>query len=99
MTYATAQPYGQAPSTRTVDRSLHVQPDECVDCGVGEPGPPGETDRVRARPPQPFDALSADDDSREAATGDYLVIPAARYDLAAIDDCAVLLSVVTAVRG
>jgi len=43
--------------------------------------------------------LSAGDNSWEAATGDYLVIPGARHDLAAIDDCAVLLTVVTAVRG
>jgi quercetin dioxygenase-like cupin family protein len=43
--------------------------------------------------------LSAGGDSWEAATGDYLVIPPARHDLAAIDDCAVLLSVVTAARG
>jgi quercetin dioxygenase-like cupin family protein len=39
--------------------------------------------------------LSAGDDSWEAATGDYLIIPPARHDLTAIDDCAVLLSVVT----
>ena len=39
--------------------------------------------------------LSAGDDSWEAATGDYLIIPPARHDLAAIDDSAVLLSVVT----
>ncbi|MFD0817376.1 cupin domain-containing protein [Micromonospora zhanjiangensis] len=43
--------------------------------------------------------LSAGDDSWEAATGDYLVIPPARHDLAAIEDSAVLLSVVTAARG
>jgi quercetin dioxygenase-like cupin family protein len=43
--------------------------------------------------------LSAGDDSWEAATGDYLIIPPARHDLAAIDDSAVLLSVVTAARG
>jgi quercetin dioxygenase-like cupin family protein len=43
--------------------------------------------------------LSAGGDSWEAATGDYLVIPPARHDLAAIDDCAVLLSVVTDARG
>jgi quercetin dioxygenase-like cupin family protein len=43
--------------------------------------------------------LSAGDDSWEAAAGDYLVIPPARHDLAAIDDSAVLLSVVTAARG
>jgi len=43
--------------------------------------------------------LSAGDDSWEAATGDYLVIPPARHDLAAIDDSAVLLSVVTEARG
>jgi quercetin dioxygenase-like cupin family protein len=40
--------------------------------------------------------LSAGDDSWEAATGDYLDIPPTRHDLAAIDDSAVLLSVVTA---
>ncbi|MFI7426870.1 cupin domain-containing protein [Micromonospora sp. NPDC049836] len=39
--------------------------------------------------------LSAGDDSWEAVTGDYLIIPPARHDLAAIDDSAVLLSVVT----
>jgi quercetin dioxygenase-like cupin family protein len=39
--------------------------------------------------------LSAGDDSWEASTGDYLIIPPARHDLAAIDDSAVLLSVVT----
>jgi quercetin dioxygenase-like cupin family protein len=43
--------------------------------------------------------LSAGDDSWEAVKGDYLVIPPARHDLAAIDDSAVLLSVVTDVRG
>jgi quercetin dioxygenase-like cupin family protein len=43
--------------------------------------------------------LSAGDDSWEAATGDYLVIPPASHDLAAIDDSAVLLSVVTDARG
>ena len=43
--------------------------------------------------------LSAGDDSWEAAMGDYLVIPPARHDLAAIDDSAVLLSVVTDARG
>jgi quercetin dioxygenase-like cupin family protein len=43
--------------------------------------------------------LSAGDESWEAATGDYLVIPAARHNLAAIDDCVVLLSVVTGVKG
>jgi len=43
--------------------------------------------------------MSAGDDSWEAATGDYLVIPAARHDLAAIDDCVVLLSVVTGAGG
>ena len=43
--------------------------------------------------------LSVGNDCWEAATGDYLVIPPARHDLAAIDDSAVLLSVVTAVRG
>jgi quercetin dioxygenase-like cupin family protein len=37
-------------------------------------------------------------DSQEAAAGDYLVIPPARHDLAAIEDSAVLLSVVTATR-
>jgi quercetin dioxygenase-like cupin family protein len=42
--------------------------------------------------------LSADGDSWEAAMGDYLVIPPARHDLAAIEDSAVLLSVVTATR-
>ena len=41
--------------------------------------------------------LSAGDDSWQAATGDYLVIPAARHDLTAIDDCVVLLSVFTGV--
>jgi quercetin dioxygenase-like cupin family protein len=39
--------------------------------------------------------LSAGGDSWEAAKGDYLIIPPARHDLAAIDDSAVLLSVVT----
>ncbi|MCG5461615.1 cupin domain-containing protein [Micromonospora sp. NPDC053740] len=43
--------------------------------------------------------LSVGDDSWEAATGDYVVIPPARHDLAAIDDSAVLLSVVTDARG
>jgi quercetin dioxygenase-like cupin family protein len=63
---------------------------------LGEHESPGEatlqvlTGRVR---------LSAGDDSWEAATGDYLVIPPARHDLAAIDDSAVLLSVVTDARG
>ena len=63
---------------------------------LGEHESPGEatlqvlTGRVR---------LSAGDDSWEAAMGDYLVIPAARHNLAAIDDCVVLLSVVTSAGG
>jgi quercetin dioxygenase-like cupin family protein len=63
---------------------------------LGEHESPGEatlqvlTGRVR---------LSAGDDSWEAAGGDYLVIPPARHDLAAMEDSAVLLSVVTATRG
>jgi len=43
--------------------------------------------------------LSAGDHSWEAATGDYVDVPPGRHDLAAIDDSAVLLSVVTAARG
>ncbi|GIF01527.1 cupin domain-containing protein [Paractinoplanes rishiriensis] len=43
--------------------------------------------------------LSAGGESWEAATGDYLDIPPARHDLAAIEDCAVLLSVVSTARG
>ncbi|MCU7730319.1 cupin domain-containing protein [Actinoplanes sp. KI2] len=43
--------------------------------------------------------LSAGDDCWEAATGDHLDIPPTRHDLAAIDDSAVLLSVVTAARA
>lgn len=43
--------------------------------------------------------LSSGDDSWEGAAGDHLVIPPHRHDLAAIDDSAVLLSVVAAVRG
>jgi quercetin dioxygenase-like cupin family protein len=67
-----------------------------ADRALGEHESPGEATlqvlagRVR---------LSAGEDSWELATGDFLVIPAARHDLAAIDDSAVLLSVVTAVRG
>ena len=43
--------------------------------------------------------LSAGGESWEAATGDYLDIPPTRHDLAAIDDSAALLSVVTTARG
>lgn len=43
--------------------------------------------------------LSAGDASWEGTPGDYLVLPPARHDLAAIDDSAVLLSVVTAAGG
>ena len=42
--------------------------------------------------------LSAGDESWEAAAGDYLAVPPARHDLAAIDDSVVLLSVVAAAR-
>jgi quercetin dioxygenase-like cupin family protein len=40
--------------------------------------------------------LTAGDKSWEGIAGDYLVIPAARHSLEAIDDSAVLLTVVTA---
>ena len=58
---------------------------------LGEHGSPGEATlyvlagRVR---------LSAGEASWEGAAGDHLTIPPARHDLAAIDDSAVLLSVV-----
>lgn len=61
---------------------------------LGEHGSPGEATlhvlagRVR---------LSAGDESWEGVAGDHLAIPPARHDLAAIDDSAVLLSVVAAV--
>jgi quercetin dioxygenase-like cupin family protein len=43
--------------------------------------------------------LSAGDESWEGAAGDYLVIPARRHSLDAVDDSAVLLTVVTATKS
>lgn len=63
---------------------------------LGEHGSPGEATlqvlagRVR---------LTAGDSSWEGTTGDHLVIPPVRHDLAALDDSAVLLSVVAAAGG
>lgn len=63
-----------------------------ADTALGEHESPGEATlqvlagRVR---------LHAGDDQVEAATGDYLLIPPMRHDLQALEDSAVLLSVVT----
>lgn len=62
---------------------------------LGEHESPGEatlqvlTGRVR---------LSAGTESAEGAAGDYLAVPPARHDLAAIEDSVVLLSVVKSAR-
>jgi quercetin dioxygenase-like cupin family protein len=42
-------------------------------------------------------ALVAGDDRREATEGDLMMIPASRHSLEALEDCAVLLTVVTRV--
>ncbi|MGB3829429.1 MAG: cupin domain-containing protein [Ornithinimicrobium sp.] len=61
--------------------------------GLGEHDSPGEatlqvlTGRVR---------LIAGDQSHEASTGDYLIIPPVRHHLDAIEDSAVLLTVAVA---
>jgi quercetin dioxygenase-like cupin family protein len=63
---------------------------------LGEHGSPGEatlqvlSGRV---------LLSAGRDTWEAVAGDYLVIPPARHDLAAINDSVVLLTVVAGSAG
>lgn len=63
---------------------------------LGEHNSPGEATllvlagRVR---------LSAGEDSWEGVTGDLLIIPPARHDLAALEDSAVLLSVASTVRA
>ena len=43
--------------------------------------------------------LIAGDDSCECSTGDFVVIPPVRHSLAAVEDSAVLLTVVTEQRG
>lgn len=60
-------------------------------CALGEHDSPGEATLhvLRGRV-----HLIVGDDHVEAAAGDYLIIPPTRHDLAAIEDSAVLLTVV-----
>lgn len=68
-----------------------------ADHGLGEHDSPGEaTLQVLAGRV----SLVAGDDSRQASTGDYLIVPPTRHRLDAIEDSAVLLTaVVSAAQG